>query len=279
MAKYLGTHVSFSRAKPMLTYQEAIESGSTAVSLFTKPPLSKTAKLIDTSVIKQFNIAMKDIPVMVHASYTINLCSSDKDRLKESKETLKCELSIANQINSNVVFHPGTNPQKQQGMTQLANALNEIHNAVPHGITIIETMGGKPNGNVIGTNFDELAYIYSLVHNKDRVKFCFDTCHVFVSGYDITTKDKWDSVFNEFDRKVGISNIYGFHLNDSKTPLSSGHDMHAPIGKGHIGVEPFKCIMNDQRLFDKIMVTETHLSMADAREELNLLRSYHIQGQ
>lgn len=137
---------------------------------------------------------------------------------------------------------------------------------------MLETTAGQGTG--IGYCFEHLRDIISQVTKNDFMGVCFDTCHVFTAGYDITTKSGYENTMRELGRIVGIERIKVFHLNDSKKPLGSRRDRHEHIGKGLIGLEPFRFILKDCR-FKKIpMVIETPAfnGMKENRMNLNTLR-------
>ncbi len=104
------------------------------------------------------------------------------------------------------------------------------------------------------------------VDDKRRVGICFDTCHVFAAGYDLRTRDGYERTIDEMARFVGLENVGAFHLNDSKKPLGSRVDRHEHIGKGCLGLEPFRRLLNDPRFAGLPMLLETpKLDTAESR--------------
>jgi len=286
--KYIGPTVSFSRAEPLKTKSELNVTSGDAAAFFMKPKTAKVVSLFNESTINSFNNSMKGMVTLPHASYAINLASNDSHRHEESVNILVNEVRLADQMNTNVVFHPGTCDTVEEGIENVARGINKVHELTTYreldnkitpklthtGITILETMGGKSNGRIIGKKFHEVGAIIHKIKDKRRIGICLDTCHIFVSGYDIRTEDKWIDTIEEFDREIGFEYLRGVHLNDSKSDYNSGLDRHAPIGTGNIGLVPFQCIMKDSRFDDIPLVTETHLDLTDAKKELELLRSY-----
>ena len=286
--KYIGPTVSFSRSEPLKTKSELNITTGNAAAFFLKPKLSKVVKLYDNNTIESFNKSMNNIVTLPHASYAINLASNKHERHEESVNILVNEVKLADQFDTNVVFHPGTCDSVEEGVENVARGINKVHELTQYreltnkktpklthtGITILETMGGKSNGRIIGKKFHELRSIIDKVNDKKRVGICIDTCHLFVSGYDIRTEDKWIKVMEEFENEIGFEYLKGVHLNDSKTEYNSGSDRHETIGLGKIGVIPFQCIMKDSRFDDIPLVTETHLDLNGAKKELDILRSY-----
>jgi len=139
------------------------------------------------------------------------------------------------------------------------------------GITaVIENTAGQ--GTNMGHQFEHLARIIGNVKDKSRIGVCLDTCHIYSAGYDIKTAKAFENTLQEFDNIVGISYLKAMHLNDSKKVFGSRVDRHESIGKGTLGLEPFKFIMNDPR-FDHIpMVLETP-DQSIWQEEIRLLYS------
>lgn len=137
---------------------------------------------------------------------------------------------------------------------------------------VIENMAGQ--GNTLGTNFEELSAILSKVEDKSRIGICLDTCHLFASGYDIRNKDSYDNVMSQFESKIGFQYLVGVHLNDSKAPLGSRRDLHANIGRGYIGLEAFRLLINDKRMqgIPLILETPTNDDSKVWQEEIELLR-------
>ena len=136
---------------------------------------------------------------------------------------------------------------------------------------MVENTAGS--GGNIGSRFEDLKIILEGVDDRSRVGFCIDTCHTFAAGYDISTRDGFLKAMDAFDTCVGMKYLRAMHLNDSKTALGSHVDRHESLGKGLLGIEPFKCIMRDAR-FQKIpLVLETPDETIWA-EEIELLRSF-----
>ena len=286
--KYIGATISFNRNDPLSTKLELDNIGGNAAAFFMKPNLSKVVKLYNDNTTRSFNDSMRGIATLPHASYAINLASNNYERADESVNILVNEVKLADQLNTNVVFHPGACDSLDDGISNVIRGLNKVHemteykeirnkvnNKLTHtGITIIETMGARKSSSIIGKRFNEIGTIINKIKDKRRVGVCIDTCHLFVSGYDIRTEDGWNKTIDEFDKEIGLKYLRGVHLNDSYTDFNSGHDKHAPIGKGKINVVPFQCIMKDKRFDDIPLVTETHLDLIEAKKEINLLKSF-----
>ena len=143
------------------------------------------------------------------------------------------------------------------GIRQIAAAATRILKATEGSKVklLYETSAGQ--GTSVGHRFEELAELLRLTRPTHRVGICFDTCHVFAAGYDISTRKGYEATMKEFDRIVGLDKICAFHINDSKKPLGSRVDRHEHIGQGCIGLTAFRCLMNDKRLSHVPMVLET----------------------
>ncbi len=128
-------------------------------------------------------------------------------------------------------------------------------------------------GNHVGYSFEHLAYIIKHVKDKDRVGVCYDTCHGFTAGYDIRIKDAFEKTFADFDKIVGFNYLKGMHLNDSKKEFGTRKDRHESIGKGFIGLDAFKLIMQNTRFDDIPLILETPNSDIWA-EEIGMLYSF-----
>ena len=142
----------------------------------------------------------------------------------------------------------------EAGTAQIIKGLNTVLNQNDDDVYIaLETMAGK--GSEIGRTFEELKAIYDGVDKKDRLRVCFDTCHVNDAGYDLV--NHYDEVFAEFDRVIGLDQIAVFHINDSMNPLGAHKDRHANIDKGNIGYETLHRLIHDERFLDVPKILET----------------------
>lgn len=155
-----------------------------------------------------------------------------------------------------MVLHPGShvNAGMEAGIAQVIKGLNTVLNQNDDDVYIaLETMAGK--GSEVGRTFEELKAIYDGVDKKDRLRVCFDTCHVNDAGYDIV--NHYDEVFEEFDKVIGLDQIAVFHINDSMNPLGAHKDRHANIDKGSIGYETLHRLVHDERFIDVPKILET----------------------
>jgi deoxyribonuclease-4 len=176
-----------------------------------------------------------------------------------------------------LVTHPGahTGSGEETGLQREASALKRIfeEGVGEQTVVLLETTAGQ--GSALGYRFEHIARLFELVPYHDRMGVCVDTCHIFAAGYDIRSPEAYDATFSEFDRVIGLDRIKAFHLNDSQREFGSRVDRHDHIGKGAIGAEGFRLLVNDPRFQHLPMVIETPKGddMAEDRANLSFLRS------
>ena len=271
----LGAHMSIAGGVDRaLERGEAI--GCTAVQMFTKSSNQWAARPIPDEEIARFaerrGRAGLDA-VVAHDSYLINLCSPDDALYRRSiqahaEELRRCEtLGIPA-----LVTHPGAHVGQGEefGIRRIAEAIDELHARLPASpvMIVLETMAGQ--GTTIGHRFEHLAGILARVRQADRLGVCFDTCHVFASGYDLRTRGAYEETWRRFDGTIGLRRLRVVHLNDSKKDLGCRVDRHEHIGAGHLGTDAFRHLMNDDRLAHVPMVLETPKG-DDCREDVENL--------
>lgn len=276
--KYIGAHVSFTRNDPTATADIIKEIGADAAAIFLKPKLAGVVSKLSVDVVREFNESITPIIpqrhlVVAHGGYIINLAGDDEVKYKRSMDTLRCELEIGQQLGIDIVIHPGYNKDKVKGVKQVAESINKLARDFDNTKILIETMSGKPTSTMLCSNFEEIAGIINRLEDKSKIGVCIDTCHMFVSGHDIRTEQKFDAVMREFDRIVGPQYIRAVHVNDSTYDLGSGRDNHKTVGKGKIGLDAFRFLMNDPH-FDNIpLVLERGGTTAEIKAEIELMRS------
>jgi deoxyribonuclease-4 len=255
--------------------------GCTAMQIFVKGNTRWQFPPLDSAEAREFRRRMDDSPVracIAHTVYLVNLAAVNPDVYGKSVDDMVDELTRCDALGiAGLVMHPGAHggAGAEAGVARVAEALNAVFAATPDGRcrVLLETTAGQGTG--LGASFGEIAAILDGVHDKDRVGVCLDTCHVFAAGYDIRTRAGYLAMWREFDRDIGLSNLRAIHLNDSKKPLGSNRDRHEQIGKGELGIEPFRFLVNDPRLRSVPMVLETDKGpeMLEDVENLALLRS------
>jgi deoxyribonuclease-4 len=241
----------------------AQEHGSATVQLFTKQPSQWAAAPISDEQVRTFRDTLEQTglrQVMAHDSYLINLASPDAALYRRSLDAFVEEMGRAEALGvSYLVMHPGAHMDggEEAGLVRVAQALNEAHERCEgyHLRVLLETTAGQ--GSTLGYRFEHLAAILDRVALPDRLGVCLDTCHVFAAGYQLAPEEQYKATMKEFDRIVGLERLAAFHVNDSLKPLGSRVDRHAHIGKGELGLEPFRLLVNDPRFRDHPMVVET----------------------
>jgi deoxyribonuclease-4 len=282
----LGAHMSVSAGKHL-----AIEKGKSidceTIQMFIRNVRGWKSKPLEQKEIDQFlevkSKFNKEIwPIFSHNSYLINLATSDEEKLNKSYEAMLDELIKAEQLQLDfVVIHPGTynyedeNETKKSGLRRIAQQINKLFNDTKGAKIkiLLETVAGQ--GHNLGRKFYHLKEIIDNIEVKKRIGICFDTCHSFASGYDFTTTQKYNEMWNEFDDIIGLEFLLSFHLNDSEQGLGSRVDRHTHIGQGKIGKEPFGFFLNDSRFLEHPGVLETPKG-EDMKEDvmnLGILRS------
>jgi deoxyribonuclease-4 len=197
---------------------------------------------------------------MAHDSYLINLASPDEPLYRRSVEAFVVELQRAERLGLRyLVTHPGAHIDsgEEAGLARVACALDEVHQRCP-GFRVrilLETMAGQ--GSTLGHRFEHLARILAQVREPNRLGVCLDTCHVFAAGYALAPEAEYRATLRAFDKLVGLKRLKAFHVNDSLKPQGSRVDRHAHIGRGCLGLEPFRLLVNDSRFARHPMVVET----------------------
>lgn len=258
----LGCHVGKAGKEMFLaSAKEAASYGANVFMLYTGAPQNTRRKDISKLNIeagweyaRQHGIE----EIVVHAPYIINLANTVKPETYElAVEFLEKEIIRTAAMRSRImVLHPGShvNAGVEAGIAQVIKGLNTVLNQNDDDVYIaLETMAGK--GSEVGRTFEELKAIYDGVDKKDRLRVCFDTCHVNDAGYDIV--NHYDEVFEEFDKVIGLDQIAVFHINDSMNPLGAHKDRHANIDKGSIGYETLHRLVHDERFIDVPKILET----------------------
>lgn len=258
----LGCHVGMAGKEMFLaSAKEAASYGANVFMLYTGAPQNTRRKDISELNIeagweyaRQHGIE----EIVVHAPYIINLANTVKPETYElAVEFLEKEIIRTAAMRSRImVLHPGShvNAGVEAGIAQVIKGLNTVLNQNDDDVYIaLETMAGK--GSEVGRTFEELKAIYDGVDKKDRLRVCFDTCHVNDAGYDIV--NHYDEVFEEFDNVIGLDQIAVFHINDSMNPLGAHKDRHANIDKGSIGYETLHRLVHDERFIDVPKILET----------------------
>jgi deoxyribonuclease IV len=208
----------------------------------------------------------------------LNVCPPDPALRTHSVATFIDELERCEVLGvTNLIAHPGAHvgAGELDGIKTIAKSLDEVHKACPGYSAKVTLEITADQGSNLGYRFEQIASIIDATKESERLRVCFDTEHAFAAGYDIRTKEGYERTFGEFDEAIGIKLLAAFHLNDSKKEFNSRVDRHEHIGKGFIGVEAFRLLMNDRRFWGLPMCLETPKGpdLKEDRENLTLLRS------
>jgi deoxyribonuclease-4 len=241
----------------------ARDYGCETVQLFSKNANQWKARPLTDAEAALFRRTLRQTRLrypMVHDSYLINLASPDETLYRKSIEAFVEEVQRAEQLGvAYLVTHPGAHVDSGEdaGLQRVASALDEVHRRCPdHRVKVLlETTAGQ--GTTLGHRFEHLARILQLVADPKRLGVCFDTCHVFAAGYALAPAIEYRRTMKEFDRIIGLKWLKAFHVNDSLKPLGSRVDRHAHVGRGHLGLEPFRLLVNDRRFRNRPMILET----------------------
>ncbi len=234
--------------------------GVNTIMIHASPPQRWCTKPFKPEDIAAFNAAKSTSAieqVFIHGIYLVNLANPLKQQFHLSKMGLVEYLKLAEQINSDgVVFHVGTfkNTTPEEGYPRIAKGLKWIFEQAPgKSMLLLECAAGS--GDVVGDRMEELANIYDLAENKDRIGFCLDTQHMFASGYDLV--NKLDEVVEQIDSILGLEKVKAVHFNDSKVDFDSHRDRHENIGEGKIGGKAMQAFLNHPKLKHLSFIMET----------------------
>lgn len=276
---FVGVHVSAAGGVDKAPVNAA-QMGCKAFALFLRnqrtwniSPKDSNPKMVENfrQNCLKFGFEMKHI--LPHGSYLLNSGSPDSEVLQKTRNTLLHEAKLCEMLRLPYYnFHPGSSCGKistESCLKRIAETVNMVLKQTESVTLVLETMAGQ--GNTVGGKFKELRSIIDQIDDKSRVGVCLDTCHIFVAGYDIRTKQKYETVMQEFETVIGLDYLKGIHLNDSKGKLGSKLDRHENIGRGELGTECFRFVMNDKRLKNIPMILET--PELDYEKEIALLYS------
>ena len=269
---YFGCHLSASGGNAAMV-KTAMSIGANTFAFFTRNPRGSKAKKEDpedgaraVELLKQENFG----PLVAHGAYTMNLCTADPEARDFAASLLADDLRRMAALPGNFYnFHPGSHVGRglEAAVEDISAALRKALEPGYPVTVLLETMAGK--GSEVGGRFEELKAILDAT-GDDTVGVCLDTCHVYDGGYDIV--NDLDGVLREFDRVIGLNRLKALHLNDSKNPFASHKDRHERLGKGSLGLETFRAIVNHPALRDKPMILETPNELPGYQEEIALLR-------
>lgn len=268
------------RMWPVQSLPEGVDEAPTGRAL-TGSGQRWTARDLEAKAIRIFRRTLRQTGLrkpMAHASYLINLASPDDVLQRRSIEAFLTELRRSEALGLRyLVVHPGAHvgSGEECGLTRVAGALDEIHARCPgfRVRVLLETTAGQ--GTTLGHRFEHLAAILKQVAEPKRLGVCFDTCHVFAAGYALAPAAEYRATLRAFARCIGLSRLCAFHVNDSQTAFASHRDRHAALGRGHLGLEPFRLLVNDPRFRQHPLILE--LPPAAVTKGLEALRTLQQQ--
>ena len=266
----LGVHCSISGGL-QTAFHEAWFLGIDTFQIFTKNQRQWQEKTINTGEKSMFLNILKNSAIKImfsHVSYLINLAGDDNALWERSVKALTSEIQRCNELGLKfTILHPGNTKSlsEQEGIKKTVKALNTVIKATKNSNVKILLENTAGQGSSIGYRFEHLKQIMDGVESA-RIGACLDTCHAFAAGYDIRTKTGFETTMEKLDNIVGLKNIHAIHLNDSKGELGSKLDRHEHIGKGKLGLEPFRQIINRFKHIPKVIETPKE----DNMDEVNL---------
>lgn len=274
----LGAHVSIADGL-RLAPGRGRKIGCEAIQIFSKNQRQWKAKPLEDEEAEVFKEAVVQEGVQavtIHDSYLINLADPVEENLQKSREAFVEEMERAQRLGvPHLIFHPGAHKEAGEafGIKRVAESLDYcIDRSSARDVTLlIECTAGQ--GSALGYTFEQLRDMRAQVSEADRVGYCFDTCHLFAAGYDISTQEGYEAVIEYASHILGLESVRAFHLNDSKRELGSHVDRHEHIGQGEIGLEAFRRLVNDPRFARVPMVLETPGEEEDFKRNLDLLKS------
>jgi deoxyribonuclease-4 len=240
---YFGAHVSAAGGLHK-TLDRALEMGAEAVQLFTQSPRMWKPTNHDPATFDAFKAHRADmeIPdggVVAHALYLCNLAAPDDEIYEKSRAALRNTMEVTSEIEGDgVIFHVGSHlgAGMDVGIERVVPALNDVLELCSDRTWLLmENSAGA--GGTIGRSIDELVTLFEACDRHERLGICLDTCHLYVSGIDVTDPTTLDAVVDKIDEHIGLDRLRALHINDAAAPLGSNLDRHANIGEGEIGEE------------------------------------------
>ncbi len=277
--KYIGAHVSIAGGVENAPLNAAA-IGAKAFAMFTKnqrqwtsPPLTETSIEAFKANCRKHGYAPEHI--LPHDGYLINLGNPDPVKREQSRKAFTDEMTRCMQLGlDRLNFHPGSHLREipeEECLRLIAESVNAALDETEGVTAVLENTAGQ--GSNLGYSFEQLARIMEMIRDTSRIGVCIDTCHSFAAGYDLKSEEGYEKTMEAFERIIGFRYLRGVHLNDSKSLLGGHLDRHNSIGRGELGLEPFRRMMNDPRFDNVPMVLET-IDETLWPEEIRLLYSF-----
>ena len=276
--RFIGAHVSAAGGVQNAPLN-AQNIGANAFALFVKNQRQWSAKPLEDAAVEAFKqnlSAAKILPehVLPHDSYLINLGHPDDAKREQSFNAFLDEISRVERLGLKLLnFHPGSHLNEiseTECLNLIAECMNEAIRRTRDVKLVIENTAGQ--GSNLGYKFEHLAHLIDKVNDRGRVGVCLDTCHTFAAGYDLRSNEAYAKTMRAFDAIVGYEFLSAMHLNDSKFGINSRKDRHESLGKGHLGIDAFKNIINDERIGEIPLILET-IDESVWADEIKILRN------
>jgi deoxyribonuclease-4 len=278
----LGAHMSIAGGLDQ-AFVRGREVGCETIQIFTRSPRQWRPRILEDEEIALFQRKREETgiaPVVGHDCYLINLGSPDEELWRKSLAVFLEELGHCQALGvPYLVIHPGSHvgAGEEAGLERIGLALDRARKEM-HGNDVkvlLENTAGQ--GTNLGSTWEELAFLLALVNDDSWLGVCFDTCHAFTAGYELRTRAGYEATWRTVDDLIGLERVKVIHLNDTKGDLGSRLDRHEHIGRGKIGLEPFRMLLNDERFSDLPMLLETpkRPGRKDDENNLRVLRSLY----
>jgi deoxyribonuclease IV len=261
--KYVGAHVSASGGVQNAPLN-ADSIGAKAFALFTKNQKQWFSNPLTKATVREFRdncekLDFKPFQILPHDSYLINLGHPEQEPLEKSRAAFLDEMQRCEQLGlDRLNFHPGSHLNSisiEDCLKRIAESVNIVLDKTKGVTAVIENTAGQ--GTNLGHTFEQLSIIIDNIEDKSRVGVCIDTCHAFTAGYDVKTPAGFTETFKKFGDIIGFRFLKGMHLNDSKKELATRVDRHDNLGKGFLGDDVFRMLMNDDRFDNMPLILET----------------------
>jgi len=256
-------------------FARAEADGADCLQVFTRNARGWAARPLDHEEVERFRGEARRTgkPVAAHSSYLINCASADREVRHKSWAAIADELGRCEQLGiAALIFHPGSHEDASKGGRLVTQAMERALSKVPGKVRLLlETTAGQ--GSSLGWRFEQVAEMRAGLspRARRRTAVCVDTCHLFAAGYDMRTEDGYERTMEELDATVGLKNVAAFHLNDSQKPLGCRVDRHEHIGRGAMGLAPFRLLVNDARFAETPGFVETESRFKENIEALRRL--------
>lgn len=272
---YLGAHMSIAGGLHNAP-ERGVKAGCGVIQVFTQNSNQWRGKAISDPDVALFKKKLKESglhEVISHDIYLINLAAAPGEVRDKSLAGFQEEMERCARLGiGKIVMHPGAHngDGEETGLRRIVEAFDHLFDNTPAytGMILLETTAGQ--GTNVGYTFEHLRAIIDGSTHPDRFGICYDTCHTFAAGYDITSEAGYKAVWEEFDRIIGFDRLQCFHINDSKKGLNCRVDRHEHIGQGAMGLSAFRFIMNDPRFAKIPKILETPKGDKDEMDEVNL---------